>query len=72
GAGTSFLQDGIEYRLSAYDYSVADYVYAVSDAGFSPLVYREFVGDKKLAEDVPEASEYLGKPVLLVIAAIAA
>jgi len=71
GVEANFEQDGIEYRLASFDYSVTDYVYAVSGAGFAPLVYREFVGDSQLAEDVPEASKYLGKPVLLVIAALA-
>jgi SAM-dependent methyltransferase len=71
GIEANFEQDGIEYRLGAFDYDLDDYLDAVSSADFPQVMYREFRGDQALADEVPTGGRYLGKPVLLVIAALA-
>ena len=60
---------------SGYDqwserYTVADYLNRMDDAGFEVIRCRHFRGDSALVEEVPGASKYLDRPLLLIIEAI--
>ncbi|MGH7865753.1 MAG: class I SAM-dependent methyltransferase [Candidatus Binataceae bacterium] len=69
GIEANFERSGVEYRLGAYRYSVDDYLNMVGDAGFDRIAWREFAGDDRVVDEVPWASKYLGRPLLLVIEA---
>jgi SAM-dependent methyltransferase len=69
GIEANFEQDGTEYRLGAERYTVADYLNHIADAGFRDLHWREFRGDDRLVEEVPSASKYAGRPLLLLVRA---
>lgn len=72
GIEANFERDGIEYRLGAEPHTVADYLTHIEAAGFRELRWREFRGDTALAEEIPGASKYHGRPLLLIIDALAA
>jgi SAM-dependent methyltransferase len=69
GVEANFERDGVEYRLGAERYTVADYLEHISDAGFRRLSWQELRGDAGLAEQVPAATKYLGRPLLLLVKA---
>jgi SAM-dependent methyltransferase len=69
GIEANFERDGTEYRLGAERYTVADYLNHISDAGFGNLEWREYRGDERLVEEVPWATKYLGRPLLLLVRA---
>jgi SAM-dependent methyltransferase len=69
GIEANFEQDGTEYRLGAERYTVEDYLNHISDAGFCELTWQEYHGDPALVEQVPLASKYVGRPLLLLIRA---
>jgi SAM-dependent methyltransferase len=69
GVEANFERDGVEYRLGAERYTVADYLEHISDAGFRRLSWQELRGDSGLAEQVPAATKYLGRPLLLLVKA---
>jgi SAM-dependent methyltransferase len=69
GKEANFQKENVEYRLGARRHTVADYLNLLDDAGFKNLCYKEFPGDKELAEVVPAWSSYLDFPVLLAIEA---
>jgi SAM-dependent methyltransferase len=69
GIEANFERDGVEYRLGALRYRVADYLDLIDRAGFGDLAVSEFSGDDALAAEVPGASKYVGKPLLLVVQA---
>lgn len=69
GKEANFQRDGIEYRLGAVRYTVADYLNLLEEAGFRQLTYREYQGDEALARQVPSAESLLNVPVLLAIEA---
>ena len=69
GVEANFERDGTEYRLGAERYTVDDYLNHSSDAGFERLVWRDYVGDERILEDVPEAAKYIGRPLLLLVRA---
>jgi SAM-dependent methyltransferase len=69
GVEANFERDGTEYRLGAQRYRVDDYLNHIADAGFRRLVWREYVGDARLVEELPPAAKYLGRPLLLLICA---
>jgi SAM-dependent methyltransferase len=69
GIEANFEQDGTEYRLGAERYTVADYLNHISDAGFRNLAWQEYRGDAQLVEEVPWASKYQGRPLLLIVRA---
>jgi SAM-dependent methyltransferase len=71
GVEANFEENGVEYRLEAYQHAVDDYLDAIAEADFPQVVYREFKGDQELIDQMPEAKKFLGKPMLLVIAALA-
>ncbi len=69
GKEANFERSGVEYRLGAYRYSMADYANLLEDAGFESPVRHEFLGDERLVGSVPSATKLLGFPVLLVFEA---
>lgn len=69
GIEANFEREGTEYRLGAERYTVADYLDHISDAGFRKLECREYPGDERLVEEVPSATKYLGRPLLLLVRA---
>ncbi len=72
GIEANFERTGVEYRLGAQRHTVRDYLQAVAEAGFDGLAYREYAGDAALAAQIPAASKYVGRPMLLLIAAAVA
>ena len=69
GIEANFEQDGVEYRLGALRHTVADYLNLIDRAGFRRIEVQEFRGDDVLVEEVPWASKYLGRPLLLAVEA---
>jgi SAM-dependent methyltransferase len=69
GIEANFEEDGTEYRLGAERYSVDDYLTHISEAGFRRLAWHEHQGDEQLIEQVPAASKYLQRPLLLLVRA---
>ena len=69
GIEANFERDGVEYRLGAERYTVADYLNYISDAGFRSLEWREHRGDDRLVEEVPAAAKYRDRPLLLLVQA---
>lgn len=70
GIEANFEQSGVEYRLGAERYGVADYLNHMDDAGFEVIRCRHFRGDSALAAEVPGASKYMDRELLLIIEAI--
>lgn len=69
GIEAKFERGGTEYRLGAYRYTVDDYLNVIEDCGFRVVKSYEFYGDDELVKEVPRATKYLGRPLLLVIEA---
>ena len=69
GIEANFERCGVEYRLGAYRYTVDDYLNVIEDCGFRDVKSYEFCGDAELVHGVPWAIKYLGRPLLLAIAA---
>ena len=69
GIEANFEQDGTEYRLGAERYTVDDYLNHIADAGFVRLAWREVAADPRLADEIPGAARYLGRPLLLLVCA---
>lgn len=69
GIEANFEESGTEYRLGAERYSVDDYLTRISEAGFRRLEWHEHRGDERLIEQVPAASKYLRRPLLLLVRA---
>jgi SAM-dependent methyltransferase len=69
GIEANFERGGVEYRLGAIHYSVAEHVRLLQEAHFEGIQVCEFSGDEKLVESVPAAAKYLGFPILLVVTA---
>lgn len=67
GIEANFEREGVEYRLGAIHYSVAEHVRLLQEAGFEGIQVHEFCGDEELVESVSAAAKYLGFPVLLVV-----
>ncbi len=70
GIEANFQHRDKEYRLGAEPHTVGDYLQHIHDAGFRGLCHREFLGDEALACEVPGASKYLGRPILMTVEAI--
>src|SRR5215469_2564564 len=70
GIEANFEQHGVEYRLGAERYGVADYLNYMDDAGFEVIRCRHLRGDSALAAEVPGASKYMDRELLLIIEAI--
>ena len=69
GVEANFERGRTEYRLGAVRYSVADYLNDIADAGFQSLVCEEYRGDERLVAEVPAATKYLDRPLLLLVRA---
>lgn len=67
GIEANFEREGVEYRLGAIHYSVAEHVGLLQETGFERIRLHEFSGDEELVKAVPSAAKYLGHPVLLVL-----
>ena len=70
GIEANFESGGIEYRLGAERYTVADYLDHIEEAGFRELRSEEHQGDTRLVQEVSVAQKYLGQPLLLTVAAV--
>ena len=69
GIEANFERDGVEYRLGALRHTVADYLNLIDRSGFRRIEVHEFHGDDVLVQQVPWASKYLGRPLLLAVEA---
>ncbi len=69
GIEANFEREGIEYRLGAIHYSMAQHVCLLEGAGFEGIQVHEFCGDEEMVKAVPSAAKYLDRPVLLVLTA---
>ncbi|HYS93563.1 MAG TPA: methyltransferase domain-containing protein [Candidatus Acidoferrales bacterium] len=69
GIEANFEAGGTEYRLGALRHTVADYLDVIDESGFGDINIREFRGDELLVRDIPWASKYLGRPLLLTVEA---
>ena len=69
GIEANFEQAGVEYRLGAIHYSLANHLQLLEEAGFGGIYAQEFNGDRDLIKSVPAAEKYLDSPILLVLAA---
>jgi SAM-dependent methyltransferase len=69
GIEAKFDRDGVRYCLGAERHRVDDYVAALVEAGLEDVVTEEHRGDDALVAEVPDAGKYLGRPLLLVLAA---
>jgi SAM-dependent methyltransferase len=69
GIEANFAHGGTEYRLGAHPYTVADYLSHIADAGFRVLDCRDYRGDDRLVEEIPAATKYFGRPLLLLVRA---
>jgi len=69
GIEANFETGGTEYRLGALRHTVADYLDVIDGSGFGDINIREFRGDELLVRDIPWASKYLGRPLLLTVEA---
>ena len=70
GIEANFESRGIEYRLGAERYTVADYLDHIDEAGFRELRTKEHCGDTRLVQEVSLARKYLDQPLLLTVAAV--
>jgi len=69
GVEANFEQDGIEYRLGAERYTVADYLDSIADADFRNIRWQAYAGDDQLRKEVPGAAKYKDRPLLLLVQA---
>ena len=67
GIEANFEAGGTEYRLGGLRHTVADYLDVIDESGFGDINIREFRGDELLVRDIPWASKYLGRPLLLPV-----
>ena len=69
GIEANFERGGVEYRLGAIHYSVAEHLRLLQEARLEGIQVHEFSGDEELVESIPAAAKYLGFPILLVVTA---
>jgi SAM-dependent methyltransferase len=69
GIEANFERNDVEFRLGAERHTVDDYLNRIDEAGFRKLRAYEFSGDQTLVNEVPWASKYLGRPLMLVVEA---
>lgn len=69
GVEANFERDGTEYRVGAQPYTVEEYFGRIADAGFERVAWHEYRGDDRLREEIPHASKYVGRPLLLLVCA---
>ena len=69
GIEANFERNGVEHRLGALRYTVDDYLNMIDGVGFRDIRVSEFHGDEALAEQIPRAVKYLGRPLMLAVQA---
>jgi len=69
GLEANFERSGVEYRLGAKRHTVDDYVNGIEDAGLRVINCGEIRADQRLVEEIPSASKYFERPLLLTIKA---
>ena len=69
GIEANFERNGVEHRLGAFRYTVDDYLNMIDGAGFRDIRVSEYPGDEALAEQIPWAVKYLGRPLMLAVEA---
>ncbi len=69
GIEANFERNGVEHRLGALRYTVNDYLNMIDGAGFRNVRISEYDGDEALAEQIPWAAKYLGRPLMLAVQA---
>ena len=69
GKEANFMRGEMEYRLGAYQHTVAQYQNTLEDAGFRRVIKYEFYGDEELVKSTPIAAKYLSRLVLLAFEA---
>ena len=69
GLEANFERSGVEYRLGAERHTVDDYVNVIEDAGLRVINCGEIRADQRLVEEIPSASKYFERPLLLTIKA---
>ena len=69
GIEANFEHAGVEYRLGANRHTVDDYLNVIDTAGFQSLRVFEFHGDEALVNEVPWATKYVCRPLMLAIEA---
>ena len=67
GVEANFEQNSVEYRLGAEPHSTDDYLNRMDDAGFRCLRARDYLVDDALVAEIPWATKYLGRPLLLIV-----
>jgi len=70
GIEANFTHHDVEFRLGAEPHSVDDYLNHIDDAGFGDVRWATYCGDAALAKAIPQASKYIGAPLLLTITAL--
>jgi ubiquinone/menaquinone biosynthesis C-methylase UbiE len=65
----NFADGDTEVRLGAIRHGIDDYLGATDDAGFDDIATRVYPGDAALVAEVPTATKYLDRPLLLVATA---
>jgi SAM-dependent methyltransferase len=70
GVEANFEHEGTEYRLGAEPYTIDDYLSRMDDAGFRDLKCSEFAVDEQMESEIPKASKYRGRPLLLIVEAM--
>jgi SAM-dependent methyltransferase len=69
GIEANFERHCTEYRLGAERHTVDDYLSHIHDAGFRNVHWREYSITAELLAELPSASKYLERPLLLLIEA---
>jgi len=69
GIEANFEREGVEYRLGANRHRVDDYIDAIDRSDFRDVRVHEFCGDGPLVDEIPRASKYLHRPLLLAVEA---
>ena len=69
GKEANFVRGDMEYRLGAYQHTVAQYQSMLEDTSFRGIIKHEFNGDEELVRSTPIAAKYLSCPVLLAFQA---
>jgi len=69
GVEANFADGDTEVRLGAIRHGIDDYLGAADDAGFDDVATRVHPGDAALVAEVPTATKYLDRPLLLVATA---
>jgi hypothetical protein len=64
GKAANFQLGRTEYRLGAIHYRTEDYVEMTWAAGFREIQWFEYAADQQRIDQIPQAADLLGKPVI--------